>query len=272
MDLSRHRGHLLGLACAAVYLVAILALLLTGHTAVRASADNDQTRTLLSVWLPAAAGLALAWAIRPRTRPADVFAAVPRARLTRQAWLLAALAVAFAVAVHLLPGDGWFVLLKLALLTIPLVAGWATIREWARLDTRGRWLRPLPAVLAFLALATWLPPPHTGVVPDPFTIAVVFVLNAVIEEVFYRFWLQSRLEARYGMWPAIALSSLLWASWHTAIQGGLGLPLDLAAVIANQGVTGLFLGYLWARHRNPWLVIAVHGLINAPLTMFLAVG
>lgn len=269
MEISRDRGLLIGLGCGAVYAAAIVALVVTGNTALRYSADHHDTRSLLTVCLPAAAGIALAWAIRPGRQPADPFAAVPRARITRQAWFLAALAVAFAVAVHLLPGDGWFVLLKLALLAIPLIAGWATLREWARVDTRGHWLRPLPAVLAFVAVSTVLQPSSGGSAIDPITIVVVFVLNAVIEEVFYRFWLQSRLESRYGMWPAIALSSLLWAAWHTAIQGGLGFPLDFAAVVANQGVTGLFLGYLWARHRNPWLVIAVHGLINAPLTMFL---
>ncbi|MGW6728411.1 CPBP family intramembrane glutamic endopeptidase [Nocardia sp. NPDC055029] len=270
MDFSRDRGSAIGAACVAIYVTAVTALALTGHTALRTSADTHDTRSILSIWLPAAAGIALAWAVRPRRSATDPFAADSPGRVARQAWMLAAVAVAFAIAVHLLPGDGWFLLLKLALFAIPLLARWATVREWARVDTRGRWLRPLPAVLAFAGLAAWQQPWSGGTVPDPVVLVVVFLVNAVIEEVFYRFWLQTRLESRYGRWPAIALTALLWASWHTAIQGGLGLPLDLAAVIANQGVTGLFLGYLWSRHRNPWLVIGVHGLLNAPITMFAA--
>ncbi|MGW4327355.1 CPBP family intramembrane glutamic endopeptidase [Nocardia sp. NPDC004573] len=264
------RSHVIGAACAAVYVAAVTALLLTGHTAVRTSADNHDTRTLLAVWLPVVAGLLLARAIPPPAETEDPFAAGPPARVTRQAWLLAALAVVFAVVVHVTPGEGWFVLWKLTLLVLPLLARWATVREWARVPTRGRWLRPLPAVFAFLVVTALLQPWTGGPVPDPVVLVVVFLVNAVIEEIFYRFWLQTRLESRYGRWPAIALAALLWASWHTAIQGGLGLPLDLASVIVNQGVTGLFLGYLWSRHRNPWLVIGVHGLMNAPLTMFAA--
>ncbi|WP_113701154.1 CPBP family intramembrane glutamic endopeptidase [Nonomuraea lactucae] len=35
-------------------------------------------------------------------------------------------------------------------------------------------------------------------------------------EIFYRGWLQSRLEVLYGRWPAIVASSLLFAAMHTS--------------------------------------------------------
>jgi len=135
------------------------------------------------------------------------------------------------------------------------------------------WHRAAPAVpvLAW-ALLTYVgplakPPSGFGSTVDPVTLvavlAVGFLLNAVLEEVFYRRWLQSRWEAVIGAWPAIVLSSLLWASWHVALQGRGDLPLDLAAVFVNQGVTGLFLGFLWSRYRRMWPLLVVHGLVNS---------
>ncbi|OOC54319.1 hypothetical protein NOSIN_11305 [Nocardiopsis sinuspersici] len=33
--------------------------------------------------------------------------------------------------------------------------------------------------------------------------------------------------------------------------------------LVNQGMTGLFLGYLWSRYRVMWPVLTVHSLMNA---------
>lgn len=41
------------------------------------------------------------------------------------------------------------------------------------------------------------------------------------------------------------------------------LPVDLASTFVNQGVLGLFLGYLWSKYRTMWPIVAVHGAINA---------
>ncbi|PFN11410.1 CPBP family intramembrane metalloprotease domain-containing protein, partial [Bacillus thuringiensis] len=92
---------------------------------------------------------------------------------------------------------------------------------------------------------------------------VGFLINSVLEEIFYRVWLQTRLELLLGTWPAILLTSLLWASWHIALHGSGHWDIDTATVIVNLGIVGLFLGYLWARYRKVWVIIIVHGLINA---------
>ncbi|WP_433004962.1 CPBP family glutamic-type intramembrane protease [Kribbella sp. CA-294648] len=34
-------------------------------------------------------------------------------------------------------------------------------------------------------------------------------------------------------------------------------------MLVNQGVLGLFLGYLWSRYRRMWPLITVHGAINS---------
>lgn len=268
---SRTRTALLT-AGTATFLGALTILIVTGNTEVRFSADDTDTWSIWLLGLPAAAGLALARLIPPRTPAPDPFADLdPRVRV-QQTWSLAALAVAFAAGLHLAGGDDlWFLGLKAVLLLIlPLALRLVTWREWTRTDLSGRWLRPLPAVAAFVLITYALDPAAPDSLPDPVTIAAVFVINAVLEEVFYRFWLQTRLESLYGRWAAILATSVVFAAWHAAILGGDGPVLDLAAVVAVIGVKSLFLGYLWSRHRNPWLVIAVHGFVNAPLAMWIA--
>ncbi|NOK59158.1 MAG: CPBP family intramembrane metalloprotease [Chloroflexi bacterium AL-W] len=132
------------------------------------------------------------------------------------------------------------------------------------------WFGPLLplGVWFFLTYATPLALPLPEYVwPDMWTLLlkllIGFLINAVIETLFYRVWLQSRLELWFGRWPAIVLASLVWALWHVVIQGGRGVDIDVATVIANHGVMGLFLGYLWSRYRQLWAVLLVHGAMNA---------
>lgn len=94
---------------------------------------------------------------------------------------------------------------------------------------------------------------------------VSFLLNSVLEELFYRVWLQTRLELFLGTWPAICVSALLWAVWHVTIQSAGTIDVTIANSIANHGLMGLFLGLLWSKYRNFWVLVIVHGLANFPL-------
>ncbi|RDI67424.1 CPBP family intramembrane glutamic endopeptidase [Nocardia pseudobrasiliensis] len=262
------------LTAAAVYLAAMVVLLITGHTDLRHSSDTTDTTPILILWLPAIVGSALICLLPPKSPPPEALSNRDPRTTAGQVWILAALAIAFAVALHLAPGTTlWFIGLKFVLLlALPLLLRAVTIGEWARIDTRGRWLRPLMVVAAFAVTVELVSPWTDPVAPDAVTLAGVFVINAVVEEIFYRFWLQTRLETHYGRWPAIAMTSVLFAAWHSAIHGGAGILVDLAAAVIDIGVTGLFLGYLWSRYRNPWLQILVHGLINAPIGMLVAMA
>ncbi|SDM19647.1 CAAX protease self-immunity [Allokutzneria albata] len=255
----------------AVYVAALLGLVLTGNTALRYTADHGGTRPLWLMWTPVVAGLVAAVLLAPRKPAADPFTGTEPRRIALQAWTLAGLAAAFAVGYYLSPrGDLWFLGLKLALLLLtPLAVVRVSWREWSTVDLQGRWLRPIAVVAVYIGLTSVLTP-WSGQPAPLVVLLTVFLVNSALEEVFYRFWLQTRLESLYGRWPAIVVSALLWAVWHAAIQGGNGVALDLASVVANQGVTGLFLGYLWSRHRNPWVLILAHGLVNAPIAMIIA--
>ncbi|RNL85875.1 CPBP family intramembrane metalloprotease [Halostreptopolyspora alba] len=175
-------------------------------------------------------------------------------------------------------GEPAHTLLKLSLLlAVPLVlfwwrrgsgAAWTVGRQ--KPELRNRWAPAIP-------VAAWFALSYTGPFALPYsdaattmdaltlvlTMTVVFLVNSLLEEVFYRRWLQTRWEAVLGAWPAIVLTSLLWAAWHVGIQGEGDLSLDLASAFVNQGVIGLFLGYLWSRYRRMWPILVVHGLINS---------
>jgi hypothetical protein len=42
-------------------------------------------------------------------------------------------------------------------------------------------------------------------------------------------------------------------------------------LLVNQGVLGLYLGYLWSRYRRMWPLITVHGAVNV-LPVLLSLG
>lgn len=99
----------------------------------------------------------------------------------------------------------------------------------------------------------------------------------LVEEFFFRWYLQSRLAAWSGSQvSAVFLGSLVFGLAHApgiwlrgaGVGEGLGsnpsLATTLAYVVATQGVAGLMFGVLWARTRSFLLVVVLHGLVDAP--------
>ncbi|MEV8376372.1 CPBP family intramembrane glutamic endopeptidase [Kribbella sp. NPDC056861] len=249
----------------AVLIGAALVLVVTGNTDVRYTADNDSTQPMWVRWIPVAVGILLV-----RLLPGRLERAPGGPTDRRQAWILLGCAGLFAVLLNVL-GLGLFEVLKaLLLLAVPLaVFRWWGGKPTANWPTEVRWAPVLP-VAAYLLLS--YVGPLAAPVPDKpdlaplelvLTVIGVFLINSVLEEYFYRRWLQTRWEQLLGPWPAIVLSSIAWAVWHVALQGRGDLGIDLASVLVNQGVLGLFLGYLWSRYRRMWPLITVHGAINA---------
>lgn len=258
-------------------------LLLSGEAGVRYSADHAGTVPMWFRWLPVLVGLVLARLVLPATPypverpPAGQDArAADRWGVRLEAAVLSAVAVLFAATLWWAGGgEPAHTALKLAfLLAVPVVT-FRVVRARplvAPLGPPGPWRRYGPAI----PVAAWLALTYAGplaVPPSDYartvdlvtlvaTVVVVFLVNALLEEVFYRRWLQTRWEAVLGRWPAIVVTSLLWAAWHPAIQGGDFGP-DLASAFVNQGVQGLFLGYLWSRYRLMWPLLTVHGAMNA---------
>lgn len=98
----------------------------------------------------------------------------------------------------------------------------------------------------------------------------------VVEEFFFRWFLQSRLAAWAGSEiSGIFLGALLFGLAHApgillrgagAVEGlgdSPGVASTLAYVVVTQGVAGLTFGVLWSRTRSFVLVVALHGLFDA---------
>ncbi|MFC4059015.1 CPBP family intramembrane glutamic endopeptidase [Planomonospora corallina] len=259
-------------------------LALTAGGEIRYTADHADTRPMWHVWIPALVGLVLTRLMPSPPRAAPVDGAPATRRLHLQAGVLLASAVLFAVALRLVTDSGrgaepaHTVLKLVLLLAVPALlfrlsrhgaAHPEAVRERAE-----AWHRYGPAV----PVAAWVVLYHAGPFARPsggewaaglgpaallIAMIVVFAVNALLEEVFYRRWLQTRWEHVIGRWPAIVLASLPFAAWHVGIHGTGHLLTDLASVLVHQGVQGLFLGYLWSRYRLMWPILTVHGAINA---------
>ena len=281
-DQSRRSATLILIAGTSLFVVSGLGLLLTGNSDIRYSADHEGTVPVWTRWIPSLVGLLLLRFMPPATHTSSQSQPGLSRMIRTQAWWLLLAAGLFPVLLALSgSGDSWYIVLKLTLLVgLPLILFWlgrsatrmvdAANQHWRSSLGRWYWLGPILPVLAWFYLSYATPlatPPAAYVWPDTLTLVVtllvVFLLNAVVEEYFYRVWLQSRLELLLGRWPAILVAAVAWAVWHSVIQGGQGIVVDLATVISNQGIQGLFLGYLWSRYRNLWALLLVHGAVNA---------
>lgn len=99
----------------------------------------------------------------------------------------------------------------------------------------------------------------------------------LVEEFFFRRWLQSRLEAWCGSaLHGLLLSAAIFGLAHApgmwlrgaGVAEGLGSHpglLDcLAYALVTQGLAGLMFGVLWLRTRSLALCVAVHGMFDVP--------
>lgn len=270
--------------------VAIVWLWVAGDGRVRPSADSPATVPVWHLWVAPAVGI-VALMLTPNlaSRREQEPSAPPRSA-GGKTLVLAGLAIAFvitmAVANTLQPanfGPVYLVSKIVLLVLVPLLV----LRHGTRttftpsprqLQWVGAWpLVPITCwfVIAYATpLAPQLDAAQTELADDLATLAIVlvvgFVLNAVIEEVFYRRWLQTGAESVLGRTSGILWATVLWALWHIGLQSVGRLDLDLSAVLAGHAMTGIFLGLLWSRYQTMWPILLVHGLLNSTLLLIAA--
>jgi membrane protease YdiL (CAAX protease family) len=180
--------------------------------------------------------------------------------------------------------DCWYALvLKIGLLlVVPVVAlrlagyrvedflvGWGADRR--------RLLRlPLAYVLGVLVNVGHLPAIRdalaSGSIPHPVArmglgILLPLFTAGLPEEIFFRGFLQTRLEAAAGRLAAIVTTALLFAAWHVptrfllshGIEGEAGSPIS---ILLGTGlpvfVAGLLIGLAFDRWRNLPTLVAIH--------------
>ena len=116
------------------------------------------------------------------------------------------------------------------------------------------WLVPLPSELANLFNQVTQGPPLVSL----FTLAVVAPLT---EESLFRGLFLRAFARRYGVWPALVLSSALFAFFH------LNVWQALVALFA-----GLYLGHLCLSTGSLWPPIVAHGVFNGLPVVLAALG
>lgn len=79
------------------------------------------------------------------------------------------------------------------------------------------------------------------------------LLAPVAEELFFRGLIHRWFRARLGFWPAVLISSAIFAAGHA----------DSVGVVASSFVLGLVLAAVYDRSRSLWLSIAVHAANNS---------
>lgn len=170
------------------------------------------------------------------------------------------------------------------------------LRAWWRYAVIA-WLGPIVVVVATLALASALGIFHADLVnfsgfaaqldalsggaPLPMsvrTIVAIALASALIapfinaipalgEEIDWRGFLQPRL-CRFGQWPAMALTGLIWGLWHApVILLGYNYP-DVSPIVALTFMVitcilfSVLLGWLRLASGSIWPAAIAHGFIN----------
>lgn len=113
----------------------------------------------------------------------------------------------------------------------------------------------------------------------PFAAATINALAAFGEEVGWRGFLVPALR-RYGTWPALLISGVVWGLWHSPLilLGYNFGRTDLTGVLlmtAGCTVWGVLLGWLRLRSASVWPAVFAHGALNASVglpVLFLAAG
>lgn len=106
-------------------------------------------------------------------------------------------------------------------------------------------------------------------------IAAVFIniLPALGEEIGWRGWLLPRL-LRFGPWPAIIISGVIWGLWHAPVillgHNYPGTPgwLALLAMVGFTTIIGGIFGWLRLRGGSVWPAALAHSSLNAAATLF----
>ena len=268
---------------AAVFVLAIGVTILRSPEGVVVSSDPGYAPRPVPLQLVPALAAALLTVLLPRGE-GGAGAAVRRPRSARvETGLLLALVLAFPLLVPLLPLPEDYVLLKAALFLVvaPLVLWLSARRAGPSIDVDRPATRTWPVLLPPLVLAglATVGPFSSGspsAWPPPAVLLVAAVATAITaglgEELMYRRFLQTRLEALLGPWAGLLLASLLFGLMHATGRGEGALWASAAQAVAMQGTTGIALGMMWRRWRRLWACVLGHVLLNGLVVLLHLLG
>jgi membrane protease YdiL (CAAX protease family) len=94
----------------------------------------------------------------------------------------------------------------------------------------------------------------------------VICIVPIVEETLFRGFLMSWLKSYLGRWGSIGLSAVIFSTFHFLPSQGLGN----IEIVLTLCVLGIFLGYLYEKHRCLWASIGLHSTFNA-ITMAMVI-
>lgn len=94
---------------------------------------------------------------------------------------------------------------------------------------------------------------------------ITFLIQGGAEEVIFRGWLMSTLNARWGAVAAIIVSSILFGAFHIHVLAS-GVAFGALALFGVTA-TGLFFALYAYAERSIWGPMAAHGTFNATVTL-----
>ena len=256
-----------------LFLASLVLVVVESPEGIRLSADPGSPLVpLWAVLLPQVVGIALTLLLPPSRNPQPVRMGKPR-NFRASTIILVAIAVLFPLLgslLPLLPED--LILLKFAMLILVPAVTVAFCRKAVHIARRTgawRWWAPAVVIAVWMILSEFMPwaEPFDAAAYDLQALIIGAVATAITasigEELFYRRWLQTRLEAVAGPWLGLAMVSLLFALMHfTTHAGGDNLALETAQMIVFQGSFGLLVGLMWMRYRNLLAIILIHLIAN----------
>lgn len=258
--------------CVLAYVLSVAAVVVGHPEGLTVSADpSAPTLPLWQVFLPPLVGAALTLLLPPRRTSQPAVVGDARAFRRGTAFLLGLAVLTIGLGLSPL-SDVDFVLSKaLLFILLPALAlrfVWRSGVEALRAGGAWRWWAPLAVVVVWAWLsqaAPWVPAADFSGYDPTFLLigaAVTALTAGVGEELFYRRWLQTRLEAWLGPASGIALTCVLFGLMHFGTHGSADLLRDATLIVSVQGTTGLFLGLMWWRYRNIAMNLLTHLIMN----------
>lgn len=95
-------------------------------------------------------------------------------------------------------------------------------------------------------------------------VLITFLVQGGAEEVIFRGWLMSTLNARWGAVAAVIVSSVFFGAFHIHVLSS-GLVYGLLA-LSGITATGIFFALYAFAERSIWGPMAAHGTFNAAVT------
>lgn len=191
----------------------------------------------------------------------------------------------------------WVVLINFIIIGAS-VAAWILLlatkkekREAYGLRWHGGLAKPFAMVLLFLALyavrvfaaaalagqlGEYLPYWQTG---DPYVLLLVLIPNFALvflpffgEEYGWRYYLQPRLQKRFGLRGGLLVLGAVWGLWHLPLNFFFYSPETSLQSVSAQIITcvtlGVFFAFAYAKTNNIWVPVMLHYLNNNLIVVF----